>query len=564
MKNNPNTQSSILIDALHSDFKKAYASMSMKNWQKQLISFFDRINFFSGNSADERMVAGWVAGLCENAYYVAAHGRTTKTRLNFEYQLNEIISSVSLPRFLTCLGPVLCGKRQPSFVGCVLPTLERFQVMERLSQVFCGTVDSIIIGGSMSYTPFFGIRENQKDKDFSDIDTLIVINNSFFKKTSWNKFMKDSLFPETEKQNFFNRIKIFQKLIHTNAADIFSQRFSVCGKPFTVSIHFVTLSVFRRMVYTDLKKSLQSKSDMEYIMRDFRVDPFRHPCHARHTFDGGRIETVIDGCEVNPSGFISSVPGYIISKGKFYPGIYHTVISTAFLVFYDCTGETRKLVKKFENILYREVKHVQKEFPSATYAKAHNRYDIFPPGRFEKGHNSYISAEENRRYLPRSCFNIVGVESSILQGEVIRSEKSHLKKNEHVRDKARNLLENWKNETLKKAEVEIKDFIYLSNFKVAISLAKKRGHQWYSVTIIPSTRTTIVKLPYPYKQVNLKDFVVREEVCIQIITPWELMRLEAYEKLARRFSKVYVASIMDSADESKCLPMSYALVIPVL
>jgi len=509
------------------------------------------------------MIAGWVAGLCERAYYVAAHKKAIDIRLNFGHQLNEIISSASLPRFLTCFGPVLCGKRQPSFAGSILPTLERFQVMEKLSEAFHGRVDSVIIGGSMSYAPFFGIRENPKDKDFSDIDALIVINNTFFKEASWKKFMKNDLFPMAEKQKFFNRIKIFRKLSRTNAADVFSQRFSVCGKPFTISIHFVTLSVFRRMVYTDLKKSLQSKSDLQYIMRDFRVDPFRHPCHARHTFDGGRVETVIDGYEVNPGGFISSVPGYIISKGKFYPGVYHTVISTAFLVFYDSTSETRRLVKKFENILYQEVKHAQKEFPSATYAKAHNRYDIFPPGRFEGGCNSYLSAGEIKKYIPAPCFNVTGVESGILRGEVTCSEKSHLEKNGRVRDKARVLLEKWKEETLNKAESEINNFISQSNFEVAMSLAKKQGHLWYSVIIIQGAMKAIIRLPYPYKQVNARDLVIREELCVQIITPWEIMRLEAYEKLARISGKVYVASIMDPADESKYLPMSYALVIPV-
>lgn len=564
MKNNSNIQSSISIDALHGDFKKAYASMSAENWQKHLIFFLDRIKLFSGNSSDKRMVAGWVAGLCEHAYYVAAQGRTLDSRLNYEHQLNEIINSISLPGFLNCLGPVLCGKRQPSFAACVLPTLERFQAMERLSEVFNDTVDSIIIGGSMSYVPFFGIRENPKDKDFSDIDALIIINDSFFKKASWKNFINDDFFPEVEKQKFLNRIKIFQKLVRTNAADVFSQRFSICGKPFTISIHFVTLSVFKRMVYTDLKKSLQSKSDVQYIMRDFRVDSFRHPCHARHTFDGSRIETVIDGYEVNPGGFISSVPGYIISSGKFYPGVYQTIISTAFLVFYDRTGETRKLVKKFENILYQEVKRMREEFPSASYAKAHNRYDIFPPGRFENGYNSYLSVEENKKYLLKPCFNIVGVESSILQGEAIKSEKSHMEKNERVRHEAKDFLETWKRETLENAEIEIKNFIDESNFRAVISLAKKQGRRWYLVTTIQSTKKVVIRLPYPYNKVNSINLVIREELCIQAITPWEIMRLEAYEKLALQSGKVYVASVMDPADESKCLPMSYALVIPVL
>jgi len=106
------------------------------------------------------MVAGWTAALCERAYYTAAYGKTNNVRLNFERQLKEIIKFTSLPKFLSCLGLVICGKRQPSFIESVIPTLERFRVMERLPEVFGIGIDLIIIGGSMSYIPFFGIREN--------------------------------------------------------------------------------------------------------------------------------------------------------------------------------------------------------------------------------------------------------------------------------------------------------------------------------------------------------------------------------------------------------------------
>lgn len=564
MKNNQNIQSSISLDALHVDFKKIYTNMSKKDWHEQLIFYLNKIRFFSGNTADERMVAGWIAALCECAYYIVAHGKEINVRLNFDRQLKKIIKSAPLPKFLSCPGPVVCGKRQPSFIESIIPTLERFQIMERLPEMFGDGVDSIIIGGSMSYIPFFGIRENPKNKDFSDIDTLIVINDDFFKKASWKKFISNDLFPVIEKQQFINRIKIFQKLHRNNTADVFSQKFSVIGKSFTVSNHFVTRSVFRRMVCTDLKESLHAKIDMQYIMRDFRADPFRHPCHARHTFDGERFESVIDGYEIKSDGFVSNMPGYIISNGKFYPGVYQTVISPALLVFYDCTGETTKLVKKFKNILYQEVKYARKNSPSATYAKAHNRYDIFPPGRYDEGHNSYLSANEIKKYIPSPNLNVVGIKSDILLGKVTTNKMRSSEKNEHIRDEAINLLEKWKKKTLKNTETEINNFIDQNNFEILMSLAKKQGRRWYTVTTIPRTKKLIRVLPYQYKQNSSSNLVTRKELFTQIITPGDIMRLDAYEKLAQISNKVYVASIMDPADEHKHLPISYALVIPVI
>jgi hypothetical protein len=561
MNNNTHKHSSVLLNALHTDFKKIYASISKENWNKQLALYLHKIKFFGGNTTDERMVSGWIAALCERAYYVAAHEKPINVRLNFERQLKEIIKFTSLPKFLSCPGPVICGKCQPSFIESVIPTLERFRVMERLPEVFSGGVDAIIVGGSMSYIPFFGIRENPKNRDFSDIDTLIVINDNFFKKAFWHKFISDDFFPSEEKKKFLRRIRIFRKLLRQNAVDVFSQRFSIIGKPFTISNHFVTRSVFRRMVYADLKKSLRARSDQQYIMRDFRVGSFSHPCHARHTFDGERFESVIDGHEIKSGGFISNMPGYIISNGKFYPGVYHTVISPALLVFYDRTGETTKLVKKFENILYQEVKNTRKNFSSATYAKAHNRYDIFPPGRYDEGHNSYVSPKEIKKYLPNPDFSVVKIESVILPGEAISYERRDLKNNERVRDEAWRVLEKWNKKTLENVEIEVKNFIDQGNFEILMSSAKKQGCCWYTVTTIPRAKKLIRALPCPYKQGNTGDLIVRKELFTQIITPGDIMRLNAYEKLSQISGKVYVASIMDPAEASKNLPISYALVI---
>ncbi|QQS61469.1 MAG: hypothetical protein IPN70_00840 [Candidatus Moraniibacteriota bacterium] len=560
---NNNKKSSALLDSLHTDFKKIYTTMSEKNWHEQITFYLNKIGFFSGSPAKERMVTGWIAGLCERAYYVAAHRKPINIRSNFSRQLKKIISSTSLPEFLSCPGQVICGKRQPSFIEGIIPTLERLQVMERLPEVFGAGIDSIIIGGSMSYIPFFGIRENKKTKDFSDIDTLIVINNKFFKKASWKKFINDKLFPVKEKEKFLDRIKVFQKLNRNNIADVFSQKFSIVGKSFIVSNHFVTRSVFEKMVYTDLKKSLQTRKDMQYIMRDFRIDPFRHPCHARHTFDGQRFESVIAGQELESGGFISNMPGYIISNEKLYPGVYQTVISPAFLVFYDRIGETTKLVKEFENIIYREVKYIRKKTPSATYAKAHNRYDIFPLGRYDDGHNSYISPKEIKKYIPPPNFNIIGIKSVISPEEVIADKIKDSKENQLVRYKARRFLENWKRKMLRNAEMEIDKFINQESLKSLMLSSKEQGKQWATVAAIPYGKQIIEKIPHPYKKSDSKNLIVREELFTQIITPGDIMRLTTYEKLAQISGKVYVASIMDSKEKRKNLPLSYEVVIPI-
>lgn len=564
MRSKKHIKATVSVNELHSYFKKLYSGMSRDNWRERIITYLDKVKVFSGGPADERMVSGWIGGLCEHAYYVAAHERSVSFRLDFDRQLKKIIASADLPKFLSRPGPVICGKRQPSFSASVVPTLERFQVMERLSEVFGDGVDAIIIGGSMSYIPFFGIRENKNDQDFSDVDTLIIINNNFFNKSSWKKFINCDLFPEDEKEKFISRIKIFQKLNRDNTADVFSQRFSIVGKSFTVSNHFITQSVFKRMVCTDLKKSLKSRRDMQYIMRDFRVNEFRHPCHARHTFDGQRFESIIDGYELKQGGFISNMPGYIIFNGKFYPGVYHTVISPAFLVFYDRTGSTIKLVKEFENILNKEVKYIRKKSPWATYAKAHNRYDIFPPGRYDDGRNSYLSKKEMKKYLNPSNLRVVELKSNFLLHIMSEDEKSDFGKRKRVYEKTLKVLEEWKFKTLRELEREIRDFMDKSNFETIKLLENKLGNNWYTVATVPCRKRLLINLPLRYRDGNSRNMTSNRNLLFtQKITPSDIMGLNAYEKLASFAGKVYIGSIMDPSSEGEKLPISYALIISV-
>lgn len=547
-----NNDREILLEELHFVFKDLYANMAETTCLQQIDSFLERTSHFLINHSNQRIIYGWIAALCERAYYICAHGRSIHVRLKFKEKLKEVIDFFSKFNFLNYTGIIACGKRQPSFFEAFLPTFERFEVMERMPVIFDKTIDSIIVGGSMSYVPFFGIRHN-RNGDFSDIDTLIVINDKFFSESSWEKFLNNDLFPLTEKRIFINRIKVFKELLDKNLVDVFSQRFSIIDKPFTISNHFITYSTFKRMVDTDLEKSLANKEDINYIMRDFRVDPFYHPCHARHTFDGERFESKINCHEVSGGGFIADMPGYIIHNGKFYPGVYQTIISPAFLVFYDNTSETRGLVNKFENIIYREVANVRKNFPSATYAKAHNRYDIFPPGRYDDGCNSYIAPKDIQTYLTPFCLS----STSFAQDDLADGSTFDTQTIKDMRKRARKSLLKWKVKILADVKIAVENFMDPNNHQMMMSLAKKQGLNWYIVATVPCAERMV-------KTLTLNDGVLHKELFTEIITPSDLMSLDAYEKLSRISRKVYVASVMDPVNTSINLPISYALVVPVV
>ncbi|MDD3002577.1 MAG: hypothetical protein PHD49_02875 [Candidatus Shapirobacteria bacterium] len=69
-------------------------------------------------------------------------------------------------------------KRQPTLVETIEGTLIRFDKLEKIKSVFKNNVRSIIGGGSMSYGPFYNIRENLDSTGSSDIDLIFIVDEN--------------------------------------------------------------------------------------------------------------------------------------------------------------------------------------------------------------------------------------------------------------------------------------------------------------------------------------------------------------------------------------------------
>src|SRR3989339_130233 len=547
-----------IVNEIYFVFKGMYNSLNSDNWVNSFSFFIDQIIKTKYNVLHERIVTGWLAALSEKAYYEVAHQKKINERVKFENDFKKIIKSKKIPEFLTLSGPVLCGKRQPPFVESIGSTFDRYNVMENLGDLFNPGVRAIIIGGSMSYGAFYSVRNNEKDKDFSDIDGLVIVQDNFFDEgNKRDLFVNNKIFPESEIKQFFDRMTFFRKLYNQGKADVLSQRFSVIGKQYTVSLHFFIDSTFKKMMYTDLKYFLDKKVDTDYLLKDFRTDLFTHPCLARHTFNGGRYESVITGYKEKEGGYISNSTGFTISNGMYFPGIFHTVIYPSFLVFYDKDQYVTDLVKGFEKLLYDQVDILRKKFPSSTYAKAHNRYDIFAPGRFEEGLNSFISPDSLNQYRSDSDFTIIslGMEASVYS-DIQNNEEENAK----FRGKIQRKLKISKKKTLQEAEKNIKDFINSKYANELLSVSKKQGRKWLTVCLIKAVGKQVEKIPYPYFDIN-KKILIDSELYLQTISAREIMKLGQYEELSKKYGRVFVASIMDPSEEFKTHPIYFALII---
>jgi hypothetical protein len=546
------------INDLYFVFKDKYDSLNSTNWKSSLSDFMDKIITTKYDVSPKRIVTGWLSSLIEKAYYKSAHQRSESEREKFEGDLRKIIKSKKIPSFLKLPGSVLAGKRQPSFLESIDSTLDRYCVMESLHNIFGPNVSGIIIGGSMSYGAFYSVRNNKKNNDFSDIDGLVVVSKSFFTDNNIkNIFRNNSFLPESEMNQFINRMITFGKLYNQGRADLLSQRFSVIGKEYTVSLHFLCDSTFENMVYKDFKNSLDRRLDTDYLLKDFRTDSFTHPCLARHTFNGNRYESPVSGEKTEFGGYIANVPGFTISNGMYFPGIYHTVIYPSFLVFYDKDQRVTNLVQKFESLLYKEVDILRKNFPSSTYAKAHNRYDIFAPGRFEEGLNSFISPDNFSKYEPDSDFKIFPLGSKSTISFV--PNKDNQKNKEH-RDKIQRRLTLNKKKTLNNAENDIKIFLKNKNIEKLLAHYKHQGKKWFTVCLIKAIEKEVHPIPNPYLD-KVKNIPIDSELYVQSVSAKDIMKLDSYEELSKKYGKVFVASVMDPSEESKTEPIYFALIV---
>jgi hypothetical protein len=526
------------------------ASLDEKNWSYKLHSFISEFSDFVGTSFEERIFSGWVAAICEQSYYLAAHEKDLQMRVQFEKTLKDIFNTCSLPRCLSESKLVLCGKKQPTPIESIEPTFDRFRVLEDLPNIFAGTIDALILGGSMSYVPFLGVRSDFIDNDFSDIDLIFIQSDSFFDKNTWGIFIKEMSLYSGEKKLFLKRVDEYKKLLDEGKADILSQRFKIKGKKYTVSTHFFPKKIFKKLVSSELKKRLLTMDEYDHPVRDYRIDAFNHPCQARLSFDGSRIESGVWSDSDNLKyGHIATVSGFTIKNKKLYPGPYLTVISPAFKIFYTKNSFAKEYVREFKKILEEQVFQMSVYSSKVSYAKAHNRYYLFCPGRYDRGYDSYVSPEEaEKMYIVDSltarlaCGSLEIKKDGLQHGLLTPEEYKENKKK----------LECWTQRELASMDEAINSFIEHNDLQ-EIDLSLFKGTYWLTVTTVKARKNIVIDRPDGLKCVVSYS-----------LFPNDIMSSSAYSKLSNQFGKVYINSHFDPIETESCHPISYSIIVKLL
>lgn len=352
-----------------------------QNWTELFTEIVQIIQSFNHAGNYSSYIRDWLSLYLEEVYF--CHRAQKISAGMFADNLKTLLSSgkICFPDFLSIPQPTALDKRQPSFWESTEATLERYQVLEKIEQAFVPPIEGIIVGGSMSYGPFYNIRKNLDNTGSSDIDTILIMSSENF-SIDENLLAASGLFYPEDIALFLKRIPNFKKLYEQGDAEIMSQKFRIKNTDFDASLHFFTKCSLAKMLGTIVEDNITEHSDEIFIIKDYKAKPFTHPICLQRGFDNSlhRYE-VPTQTPIEDGGVITLLPNYATAGGKFYPGIYQNLVSPRFKVFADTTGETTTITQNFKEIMSRQLERERQKFPGEpkSLLQSHIRFAIFPP-----------------------------------------------------------------------------------------------------------------------------------------------------------------------------------------
>lgn len=370
------------LEYVRNFFESSMVEISLNNWKEIFSNAVALVSLIVVEPTQERLVMSWLARLLERAYFLK---RQEGSVALFGKELESVLPPESLlPSFLTRPGALILGKQQPSFVESISATLERFAVMEELRSTFSPNVDSVIIGGSMSYGPFFNVRAKGGPLENSDIDALGVMSSSFFSDDTWQNFIASNLFSAEEKTKFLERKRVGFRMLEEGTCDVFSHRFSLQNNDFTFSVHFFSPTLFEHVTGSELQSDLQKRVDTKKVIKDYRSDRFIRSESPHHTFDGSVISYVVPPQRKVEGGFIVELPAYIMADNNLYTGLYLNLVAPEFSVLFDESGRSIESIETLRQTLIVEIDQQIEKTQNKDLSLAHlqDRSPLIEPGRY--------------------------------------------------------------------------------------------------------------------------------------------------------------------------------------
>lgn len=254
---------------------------------------------------------------------------------DFKKELSKILAKNKKIILSSYTEEIKYNKRQPSFIESVEATIERLEMLEKIQNIFKNFSNTIIVGGSLIYGPFYNVRDNKDTGESSDIDILVIVDEQMINDEAWGTLPASKLFDDKEVNTLMERRKIFTDLYKKGDADIFSQKIKPKNRDYDVSIHFFTPKIFDRMIGDVFVEDINSQENKIVTLKDYKTKKYPRKTCMQPNFKGQPYAFNVPKQKKTELGVIASLPSYIISDGEYHPGIYQNLMLPHFPVYYD-------------------------------------------------------------------------------------------------------------------------------------------------------------------------------------------------------------------------------------
>lgn len=331
----------------------------------------EHVNRRLGGEVDIHLARSCFAVLLRNAHTEArSEGHTHE---DFRHDIGGVLDGMALPIFFEAdASKDLPGKRQPSLRESFDATVDRYAVIDDLSEVFAGSAAAMIYGGSMKYGPFLNVRSGG---DASDVDAIIFVERGSFDEIDWRGIMDTDLFEEQDKLAFFARLGLQSALSASNQIDIMSQRFTFADEGYTISTHIMPTD-FVEHAYPAADSTEKDKTHHKYV-RDYKERPFERT-HVGN-YDMSRVLHDIPVYNTpTKGGFIAANPAYSVINGRYVPGMYQNLIlpNAEFIIGHD--SEVADRLRAFSTFVARREEDEKGIDPSSSVLNTEPRKPILP------------------------------------------------------------------------------------------------------------------------------------------------------------------------------------------
>lgn len=264
-------------------------------------------------------------------------------------------------------------KRVPSINESVVATLTRFNTLNILDK-FLDFSHGIVYGGSLSYGPFYNIRDG---KDPSDIDLITIVDFSSLTLGDIN-FPYGRLFIKDESLELFSkRLMIFKERFANLPYNMcLSHKLDLKNEDFTISMHVISPTLWENMTGERLRTRLRhTLSDTEFVY-DYREVYVNDTFSNLGSFDGKDYKVDITHKDVE-EGKLYKVPLWIKDDDRFHTGQMQNLLVPYFEDYYAHNEIITKNLKIFKEILLSNMVKEETEPSFKNLANMNPRRGVF-------------------------------------------------------------------------------------------------------------------------------------------------------------------------------------------